>query len=268
MGEATTKMRSYALRLAAEREIPPCGPYQWEADIRVTIRKLQEQDAAEARGDRTRQHYLRFNEVSAVIDYLKTLPRKDATATPPAAGERPRAPMVKPGCFIFQGRIWVAHERKDKLGVWVQQLVEDTPDRILDATGDRVNFELVYDRATSIRVVADLREEHRMTFAQARDYMIRYGTCFAPVGRGICGLRLKAADSVALAIGPVCGPKFPGYHEAVEELRASRKHALYEQARAELGIVLSDVELYRIAGGQVSTVAGIERKLDTTPIAV
>ena len=172
--------------------------------------------------------------------------------------------MVRPGCFIFQGRIWVAHERKDKLGVWVEQLVEDTPDRIHDATGDVVNFELVYDRATSVRVVQDLTEAHRMTFAQARDYMIRYGQCFAPAGRSICGLRLKAADSVALAIGPVCGPKFPGYYEAVEELRAGRKHALYDLAREQLGIGLSDVELYRLGSG-LSTVKGIERKLDLTP---
>ena len=259
MGEATIKMRSYALRLAAEREIPPCGPYRWEAEIRATIRKLEEDAAGQRR-------YVQFRDCSKVIDYLKTLPRKDqpAAETP----DRPRAAMVKPGCFILAGKIWVAHERRDKLGVWVEQLVEDVPDRIHDATGDVVNFELVYDRATSIRVVQDLTEEHRMTFAQARDYMIRYGQCFAPAGRSICGLRLKAADSVALAIGPVCGPKFPGYHEAVEELRASRKHALYEQAREELGIVLSDVELYRVAGPHVSTVAGIERKLDRTPVAV
>ena len=173
--------------------------------------------------------------------------------------------MVKPGCFILAGKIWVAFERKDKLGVWVAQLVEDVPDRIHDATGEVVNFELVYDRETSFRVLEDLRESHRMTFAQARDYMIRFGTCFAPAGRSICGLRLKAADSVELAIGPVCGPKFPGYAEALEELRAKRKHDLYEQARAELGIALTDVELYRAVGPHVSTVAGIERKLDLTP---
>lgn len=260
MGEATVKMRSYALRLAEERQLPECGPYKWEADIRATIRKLQEDAAGQRR-------YVQFRDCAAVIDYLKTLPRKDAPPAVPAQA-RPRAAMVKPGCFIMAGKIWVAFERKDKLGVWVAQLVEDVPDRIHDATGDRVNFELVYDQATSIRVVQDLTEAHRMTFAQARDYMIRYGTCFAPVGRGICGLRLKAADSVALAIGPVCGRKFPGYHEAVEELRAGRKHALYEQAREQLGIALSDVELYRAAGPHVSTVAGIDRKLDTTPALV
>lgn len=268
MGEATVKMRSYALRLVEERVIPPCGPYRWEADIRATIRKLQEDAAGQRR-------YLPFKDVSAVIDYLKTLPRKDATPAgpePAAAfrgdpGHQRRAPMVKPGCFILAGKIWVAHERRDKLGIWVQQLVEDTPDRIHDDTGDVVNFELVYDRATSHRVVADLREEHRMTFAQARDYMIRYGTCFAPVGQGICGRRLKAAESVALAMGTVCGPKFPGYHEALEEIRAARKHVLYEQARAELGIAMTDVELYRLGSG-ISTVAGIERKLDSTPALV
>jgi hypothetical protein len=260
MGEATPKMRSYALRLTEERQLPECGPYKWEADIRATIRRLQEDAAGQRR-------YVQFRDCAAVIDYLKTLPRKDADPAEPAQA-RPRAAMVKPGCFIMAGKIWVAHERKDKLGVWVEQLVEGTPDRIHDASGDRVNFELVYVKETSIRVVQDLTEAHRMTFAQARDYMIRFGTCFAPVGRGICGLRLKAADSVELAIGPVCGPKFPGYHEAVEELRASRKHALYEQARDELGIALSDVALYRIAGGQVSTVAGIEKKLDRTPATV
>jgi hypothetical protein len=260
MGEATVKMRSYALRLAEERRIPECGPYKWEADIRATIRRLEEKQAGQLR-------YVGFKDCSAVIDYLKGLPRKDDAPAQSAQG-RPRAPMVKPGCFIMAGRIWVAHERRDKLGVWVEQLVEGTADRIHDATGERVNFELVYDAATSRRVVQDLTEAHRMTFAQARDYMIRFGTCFAPVGRGICGLRLKAADSVELAIGPVCGPKFPGYHEAVEGLRAGRKHALYEQARAELGILLSDVELYRIAGPHVSSVAGIEKKLDRTPATV
>ena len=260
MGEATVKMRSYALRLSEERLIPPCGPYKWEADIRATIRRLEEDAAGQRR-------YIQFRDCAAVIDYLKTLPAKDAAPAAEPATARPRAAMVKPGCFILAGKIWVAHERRDKLGVWVQQLVEDVPDRIHDASGDVVNFELVYDKATSIRVVQDLREEHRMTFAQARDYMIRYGQCFAPVGRSICGRRLKAAESVALAMGTVCGPKFPGYHEAVEELRAGRKHVLYEQARAELGIAMTDVELYRLGSG-ISTVAGIERKLDSTPALV
>ena len=256
MGEATVKMRSYALRLTEERQLPPCGPYRWEAEIRATIRKLEEDRAGQRR-------FVPFRDVSAVIDYLKTLPRKDAA---PAEDKpaRPRAAMVKPGCFIMAGRIWVAHERRDKLGMWVQQLVEDTPDRIRDADGEVVNFELVYDRETSFRVLADLRESHRMTFAQAKDYMIRYGTCFAPVGQGICGRRLKAAESVALALGTVCGPNFPGYEEALEELRAGRKHALYDRARNELGLVMSDVELYRLGSG-LSTVAGIERKLDRTP---
>jgi hypothetical protein len=257
MGEATVKMRSYALRLAEERQIPPCGPYDWEARIRATIRKLQEDAAGQRR-------ILLFRDVAAVIDYLKPLPNK-TDATPLGDTARPRAPMVRPGCFIFQGRIWVAHERKDKLGVWVEQLVEDVPDRIHDATGDVVNFELVYDQATSVRVVRDLTEAHRMTFAQAKDYVIRYGMCIAPVGRAICRRRLKAAESVAVAMGTVCGPRFPGYHEALEEVRAERKHALYEQARAELGIGLSDVELYRIAGPHVSKVSGIEKKLDLTP---
>ena len=103
-----------------------------------------------------------------------------------------------------------------------------------------------------------------MTFAQAKDYMIRYGKCIAPAGRSICGRRLKAAESVAVALGTVCGPNFPGYYEAVEELRAGRKHALYDRARNELGLVMSDVELYRLGSG-LSTVAGIEKKLDRTP---
>ena len=246
---ATANQLSYAKDLIAKRDLSQPPP----------TRVMQETLARVRSGDRV-SGYACWD----LITWLRSRPHATAAETP----DRPRAPMVKPGCFILAGKIWVAHERRDKLGVWVEQLVEDVPDRIHDATGDVVNFELVYDRATSIRVVQDLTEEHRMTFAQARDYMIRYGQCFAPAGRSICGLRLKAADSVALAIGPVCGPKFPGYHEAVEELRASRKHALYEQARDELGIALTDVQLYRAAGPHVSTVAGIERKLDSTPALV
>src|SRR5581483_5460587 len=104
-----------------------------------------------------------------------------------------------------------------------------------------------------------------MTFATARDLMVRYGRCFAQSGRGICGIPLSAEESVAVAMGPVCGPKFPGYHEAIAAYRASKKHDLYEQARRELGLVMSDLDLYTAVGGQVSTVAGIERKLDSQP---
>ena len=55
--------------------------------------------------------------------------------------------------------------------------------------------------------------------------------------------------------------------EALEELRAGRKHILYDQVRAELAITLSDVELYRAAGAHVSTVAEVTRKLSMLPDA-
>jgi hypothetical protein len=252
---ATSQAIGYALRLAAERDIPPAGPYRREVEVRQLLHRIQTGDGGLVSG----------KQCSTVIDWLKTIDRRQAPAAVTAT--RGVIPRVRPGCFIMAGRIWVVVERQDERGVYAKLLTE-SPERIRDVDGERVPFDLTYDRDMSLRALADLTEDHRMTFAQAKDYMIRYGQCFAPAGRSVCGLRLKAADSVALSIGPVCGPKFPGYHEAVEELRAARKHALYEQARDELGIGLSDVELYRAAGPHVSTVAGIERKLDRTPATV
>jgi hypothetical protein len=256
MYTATSKALNFAIKLAEERDIPAPGPYQWEADIRKLLRRIQSGDGGLVSG----------RDCSKVIDWLKTIPRKDAVG-PGNAQPRRLAARVTPGCFIMAGRIWVVTERVDKAGVYAKLLVE-CPDRIRDGDGERVPFELAYDRATSLRALAGLTEAHRMDFATARDYVIRYGKCFAPRGRGVCGITLKAADSVEIGIGPICGQFFPGYDDAVKKLRADRKHALYEQARGELGIALSDVELYDIAGPQVSTVAGIERKLDSAPALV
>lgn len=53
--------------------------------------------------------------------------------------------------------------------------------------------------------------------------------------------------------------------EALEQLRADRKGLLYGQVRDQLGVTLSNVELYRAAGPHVSTVAGVTRKLNMLP---
>lgn len=241
MSEATVKARGYALTLANDRDIPDGTLPPRSAQILHRIR--------------TGDGYVDGMDCSRLITLLQGIPRRHVAATG----------TVRPGCFTMDDRIWIVTERQDGRGVYAKLLVE-TPGRIRDEDGERVGFDLTYDRDTSRRALEVLTEAHRMTFAVAKDFMVRYGRCFAPVGRSVCGLRLKAADSVALSIGPVCGPKFPGYHEAVEELRAGRKHDLYQLARDELGIITSDVELYRIAGPQVSTVAGIERKLDSTPV--
>lgn len=248
MSEATRQAVKFALTLAAERDVPPDALPRRDAEI---LRRLQ-----------AGQRFVSGLECSRLIDRLKLIPRR--TAPEVAARTRGVVARVRPGCFIHERRIWVVVERQDKAGVYAKLLVESA-ERIRDEDGERVNFELAYDRDMSFRALAVLTEEHRMTFAQAKDYIVRYGRCFAPVGRSYCGLTLKAADSVALAIGPVCGPKFPGYHEALEEVRAERKHALYEQARTELGITTSDVELYRLAGPHVSTVAGVTRKINQLP---
>jgi hypothetical protein len=250
--------RKYALNLAAERDIPPVTP-QTPPGVKKAITDLRRLQSAHG-------HMVSAGDCSRVIDWLKdSVPRKgpSASAAPPPGAVPPRwaPPQVRPGCFWLNDRIWIVQERVTGTGVYALLLTE----RPAGGDTDRVDFTVDYDRPASDRVLAVLTEDHRMSFAQARPYMQRYKRCIAPAGRRMCGLRLTAEESVAVAIGTVCGPKFPGYHEAVEEYRASKKHDLYEAARDELGLVCSDVELYRLVGGQVATVKGIERKLDSIP---
>ena len=242
----------YALDLAAERVIPPVTPQTPPGVAKViqTVRRLESDHG----------RFVSPADCSKAIDWLKTLPRRDTPPVP--AGLAPAAVTVGPGTYLLDGHIWIVTPRKRGPGVYARALVEQEAEP--GETHPRVDLG-VYDRAASLAVLAVLTEEHRMTFASARPLMLRYGRCFAQSGSGICGIPLTAEESVAVAMGPVCGPKFEGYHEAIEEYRASKKHDLYEQARKELGIVMTDLELYRTVGGQVNTVKGIERKLDAIP---
>lgn len=242
---ASPRAREYALSLAAERDIPPVTQQTPPgiAKCAADLRRLQSGQY----GD-----YVTAKECSAVIDWLKlSAPRREIPE-----------PKVGPGTYLLDGHIWIVTPRKRGPGVYARALVEQEAEP--GETHPRVDLG-VYDRAASLAVLAVLTDEHKMTFADAKEKMLRYGRCFAQSGSGICGLPLSAEESVAVAMGPVCGPKFEGYHEAIAEYRASKKHDLYEQAREELGLVMTDLELYRTVGGQVNTVKGIERKLESTP---
>jgi hypothetical protein len=248
---ATGPARKFALDLAADRDLPDRVP----ALIAETLTRLGAGQPVTSQA------------CSLTIDWLKPIPSRAKLARDKARAEGNQVAaaamkVIKPGCFLLNGRVWIVCERLDHRGFYAKLLTETSRD---PDHPEIMRFDVTYDRAQSLAVLADLTEELRMTFETARKLMIRYGRCFAPAGRSICNLELTAETSVALSIGPVCGPKFPGYHEALTEYRASKKHDLYELARAELGIVMSDVELYAAVGGQVSTVKGIERKLDSIP---
>jgi hypothetical protein len=69
--------------------------------------------------------------------------------------------------------------------------------RLVDATGEAVNFEFVYTPGA----IRSLTPEMAMTLEAAQAFGLRFGVCC------VCGAFLKDAKSVANGIGPVCAKR-------------------------------------------------------------
>jgi hypothetical protein len=148
---------------------------------------------------------------------------------PAAAPKVAREVPVMMGVFRkSDGRIFVVKPNKAKDRFYAKEIVESPP-RMTEA-GEVRDFEAVYRPGA----IYDLTEGERWDLAEAKDFLTRYARCI------VCGAHLKAAKSVAGAIGPVCAKYFkkaqgPAAAPAAVEVEAEGQRVEdFDEARAEM----------------------------------
>ena len=168
----TTKMMSFMLSLARERELPEYGA---TANERVAF--LQRE---------VDQRRLGKYGAMDVIDRLKTAPlaTDDVTA-------------VQPGVYRRNGVIYVVKLNRARTALHARRLVE-IGGRRLNEADDVVHIEFEYAPGA----LAGLKPEHQMTLEEAKPFIIRYGKCI------FCNTFLKDATSVERGVGPVCYKRY------------------------------------------------------------
>lgn len=147
---------------------------------------------------------------------------------PPPAPLPAREVPVMMGVFRkADGRIFVVKPNRDKTRYYAKEIIESPP-RMTEA-GEVRDFEAVYRPGA----VYDLDESERWDLAEAKDFLTRYARCI------VCGAHLKAAKSVAGAIGPVCSKYFkkaqrPAKAPAAEVEAEGQRPEDFDEARAEM----------------------------------
>jgi Family of unknown function (DUF6011) len=117
--------------------------------------------------------------------------------TPTPEQHRPKV-TVTMGVFRKDDHIYVVKPNREKTRVYAKEIVESPP-RMTEA-GEVVDFEAVYRPG----VIYSLTEADRWDLADAADFLTKYAKCI------VCNRSLRAAKSVAGAIGPVCAKYFAG----------------------------------------------------------
>jgi hypothetical protein len=103
---------------------------------------------------------------------------------------------VKMGVFRKDGKIFVVKPNKEKTRFYAKEIVASPP-RMTEA-GEVVDFETVYRAG----MIYNLTEADRWPLKEAQQFLTQYARCI------VCGRHLKAAKSVAGAIGPICAGYF------------------------------------------------------------
>jgi hypothetical protein len=154
--------------------------------------------------------FVGIREASKVIDALFQVPQGRTPVsvpsgvpgddgTPPLTPPRPSTTKAEPGIYATpSGDIVKVQWNKAKTNVYALRWVEIHGERLVDATEERVHGEWEY----SPGLVFGIDPAWRMTLAQAKAFILRYGQCVR------CGRHLKAAESVEQGIGPVCRKAF------------------------------------------------------------
>lgn len=123
--------------------------------------------------------------------------QEQATAVAPvAAPPTTKSITVTVGVFEHGDAVYVVRAARKTKRLFASKVVESPPR--MTESGLVVDFELVYTPGK----IYDLDESERMTLATAADLMTKYGRCL------ICGRPLKAAESVAKGVGPICAKRF------------------------------------------------------------
>lgn len=141
-------------------------------------------------------------EVSLMINWLRSRPfdrsRYDTkVAQQPLPKPAPKVELI-PGVYEKDGEVYVIRKSKDGRLYAMQLMPLSSNSARLTEAGTKVNFDYVYaPGAMSVLNVSD-----RMSLERAQELTIQHRRCL------VCGRRLKAADSVARGIGPVCAKMY------------------------------------------------------------
>jgi hypothetical protein len=138
--------------------------------------------------DEARQGKITRGAASELIDDLKAVKR---ISTESRSGNGV-VTVTEPGVYRKGDDVFIVKPNKDKTRLYCKRLVESAPR--LTERGEVVDFEAVYAPGA----IYDLTPEHKMGLVEAEELTARYGRCI------VCGRHLKAAESVARGIGPVC----------------------------------------------------------------
>jgi Family of unknown function (DUF6011) len=123
-------------------------------------------------------------------------PKHDSAPTPRWHNDNNNTVTVTMGVFKKDGRIYVVKPNRSKTRVYAKEIVE-SPARMTES-GQEVDFETVYRPGA----IYTLTEADRWDIADAQDFLTKFARCI------VCNRSLKAAKSVASAIGPVCRKYF------------------------------------------------------------
>ncbi len=170
---ATDKQVAYARALLADRAV----------DADFIVRFMQ----------RVEDGTLTKDEASQTIKYALARPKAEVAAQASAAAPQPVP--VEPGIYERDGRIFQVKQSKRTGNRYALVLTEKhTGVRRLTERGEVIAAEYVYAPGA----VKNIKPEHRLTVARAEELSVVFGSCIR------CGRTLKAAESVAAGIGPVC----------------------------------------------------------------
>lgn len=181
---ASDKQRAFATRLVRERLVPVSGT---SSEARLIARAEDLMETPQTR-------FLGKREASALIDWLLTLPRRPTE-------DQPDQPDL--GVYVLEdGTLVLAKPNRSKTNVYTMRWV-DSGQRIRDERGDWARGDWEYDPGLK----RQLGSARKMTAAEAKEFVIRYGKCPR------CSYKLKAAQSVERGIGPVCRTYWPDWEE-------------------------------------------------------
>jgi Family of unknown function (DUF6011) len=174
----TEKMWGYLYGLAGERDYPELGD---AAETRLAVLELRRERGLASGFDRYAAMEL--------IDRLKEAPL-DLDGSP-----------IQPGAYQHNGEVLIVQLNRDKTRLYTKRLVE-IGGRRLNANDEVVKIDFEYAPG----MLSRLRPAERMTWEEAKPFIIRYGMC-------LFGHPLKDAKSVELGIGPVCRKMFAEFRK-------------------------------------------------------
>lgn len=166
-------------------------------------------------------------------EYANNTPFWENGAGAPVASNN--AVTVTMGVFKKDGKIFVVKPNKAKTRVYAKEIIE-SPARITE-NGTVVDFEAIYRPGA----IYKLAESDRWDIADAQDFLTKFSKCI------VCGRTLKAAKSVASAIGPVCR-KYFAHNKTYTAVPHGKS---FEQITTEVAEKMDNLLAKAIDNGQV-----------------